>query len=260
MMPMTPPYTPSRTRRRVHLAAWSLFCPAGIGAAGLSGGAPGAVPGFKARSWIKDRKSLKLMGRSVQLGVAAVSAALSGVDGWEQIPPCRRAIFVGASPELGDPDDLSYALNAASEGGSFDLQAFAEKGIGLIHPLWLVRGLSNNVIGFASAFHDLQGVNANYCDGRRGGWNALTEGIEAVAEGRADIVVAGGADSFVGAEALVGVPCGEAAAFVVLRPAADDESEVFAGDPAALQGIEDELGYLGAAAAPVAWLRAHCSA
>lgn len=258
MNPMSPPYTPASSRRRVHLSSWSLFCPAGIGADGLVGGVPGKVPGFRARSWIKDRKSLKLMGRSVQLGVAAVGAALAGTEGWESVPPERRALFVGASPELGDPNDLSYALNAASKSGEFDLQAFAADGINLIHPLWLVRGLSNNVIGFASAVHNFQGVNANYCDGRRGGWNALMEGIEAVAEGRADVVVAGGADSFVGAEPMVGVPCGEGAAFVVLRPAADDETEIVPGDPAELQGIEEELGYLGAAAAPVAWVRAHC--
>jgi hypothetical protein len=260
MTRMRAPYFPAPNRRRVHLAAWSLFCSSGIGTDGLAGGGPGKVPGFKARSWVKDRKSLKLMGRSVQLGVAAVKAALDGVPGWEQIPAERRGIFVGASPQLGDPDDLSYALNAASPDGVFDLRAFAERGIDLIHPLWLVRGLSNNVIGFASAFHNLQGVNANYCDGRRGGWNALTEGFEAVAEGRADVVVAGGADAFVGAERLLGVPCGEGAAFLVLRPAEPDEPAIELGDPAILQGIDDELGYLGAAAAPVAWVRANCSA
>lgn len=259
MTPMSAPYVPPTRLRRVHLAAWSLFCSAGIGVDGLRAGTAGSVPGFRARSWIQDRKSLKLMGRSVQLGVAAVKAALDGVPGWEEVPPNRRGIFVGASPQLGDPDDLAYALKAASPDGAFDLRLFAEKGIDLIHPLWLVRGLSNNVIGFASAFHDLQGVNANYCDGRRGGWNALIEGVRAVAEGRADIVVAGGADAFVGAEELLGTPCGEGAAFVVLRPAAEAEAEVSLGTPEALLGVEAELGYLGAAAAPVAWVRANCA-
>lgn len=251
---MTPPYTPS-SRRPVRVAAWSLFCPAGIGEAGLGSGQPGKVPGFKARAWVKDRKSLKLMGRSVQLGVAAVKAVLDGVPGWDDAPASRRGIFVGASPELGDPDDLSYALKAASPTGTFDLQKFAEKGIDLIHPLWLVRGLSNNVVGFASAFHDLQGVNANYCDGRRGGWNALTEGYAAVAEGRADIVVAGGADAFVGADSLLGVPCGEAAAFVAFVPADDAAADVTLGACPDLASVEGALGYLGAAAAPVAWIR-----
>jgi len=253
MTPMTPPYTPA-ARRPVKVAAWSLFCPAGIGEAGLQGGQPGKVPAFKARAWVKDRKSLKLMGRSVQLGVAAVRAVLDGVPGWDEVPPSRRGIFVGASPQLGDPDDLSYALKAASPTGTFDLQKFAEDGIDLIHPLWLVRGLSNNVVGFASAFHDLQGVNANYCDGRLSGWNALTEGYAAVAEGRADIVVAGGADAFVGADELLGVPCGEAAAFVVFQ-AADGGEDLEMGDCPELTDVESTLGYLGAAAAPVAWVR-----
>ncbi len=252
---MQPPYVPPPALRRVKLASWSLFCPAGIGAAGLGDSGTGSVPGFKPRDWVADRKSLKLMGRAVQLGVAGVKAALDGAAGWDQAPASRRGIFVGATPQLGDPDDLSSALDVAMTSGEFDLQAFAEKGIGLIHPLWLVRGLSNNVIGFASAFHDLQGVNSNYCDGRRGGWNALVEGWAAVAEGRADVVVAGGADSYIGAEAILGGPCGEAAAFAVFAPAAEDEPSITLGDAPDVRALEATFGFMGAAASPVAWIR-----
>lgn len=236
----------------------SLFCPAGVGEDGASGGRPGPVPGFRARAWIRDRKSLKLMTRSVQLGVAAVNAALADAAGWDDTPPDRRGIFVGASPQPGDPDALRPALEAAAaEDGGFDLTRFATDGIPLIHPLWLVKGLSNNVIGFASAVNDLQGVNANWCDGADGGWTALVEGARAVTEGRADLVVIGGADALVDAEPLLGGRrCGEGAAFVVLGPGAPAVGDtVLDLQQGGFDAAERELGYLGAATWPIAVTR-----
>ena len=177
--------------------------------------------------------------------------------------PSRRALFVGASPLTGDPDDLQPALEVAMTDGEFSMSRFAEHGYPLIHPLWLLRGLSNNVLGFASAAFDLQGVNANYCDGARGGWTAIVEGARAVAEGRADLAIAGGADSFVGAEAFfAGRSCGEGAAFIVFAPA-DPGAPPLVLDQDALDTEEAELGMLGAATWPwrdnmgsQGWLRA----
>lgn len=247
--------------RPVVLSAVSLFCPAGIGAAGVGAGAPGPVPGFKPQAWIPDRKGLKLMSRAVQLGVAAVRQALTEDGTVEAYPPLRRALFVGASPQTGDPEDLRPALEAAFGPDGFDLDRFATHGIDLIHPLWLVKGLSNNVLGFASAAHDLQGTNANWCDGEEGGWTAIVEGWDAVAEGRADIAVAGGADSLVGAEALLGAEaCGEGAAFLVWRAAAPGEAGVARPTKAGLTEDLRPLGRLGAATWPVRFGRAHLQA
>lgn len=242
--------------RGVRISGVGLACAAGVAAAGVGPAGPGKVPGFKARLWV-DRKQLKLMTRAVQLGVATVRMALDAdaARGEAEVPPLRRGLYVGASPQPGDPDELRHALAAAEVDGAFDLQAFAARGYPLIHPLWLLRGLSNNVLGFSSATHDLQGVNANYCDGPEGGWTALSEGAAAIAEGRADLVVAGGADCLLGAEALFGgEPCGEGAAFLVLRPDPEGRGP---GLPARgeVTGVRSELGHLGAAEGPVAVAR-----
>lgn len=227
----------------------------------LQPGTPGKVPGFRARSIIPDRKSIKLMGRSVQLGVAAVRVALDTDGDWESVAPSRRALYVGASPQAGDAGDLGPALERAWEGDRFDMGRFADEGIPRIHPLWLVRGLSNNVLGFASANHNMQGVNRNYCDGRDGGWNAIREAWWAVAEGRADLAVAGGADSLVAAAALFGdTPVGEGAAFVVFRTADSADDAAPEPDRSGLQDPSAELGQLGAATWPVAFVRAHLQA
>jgi hypothetical protein len=252
--------------RAVRVTGVGLLCSAGIGLQGASGGQPGDVPAFRARDWISDRKSLKLMTRSVQLGLAAVSMALADDGSWMNVPPERRGMFVGASPQPGDPGDLRPALEAGmDEDDRFSLTRFARDGIPRIHPLWLLRGLSNNVLGFASLFHDLQGVNRSYCDGSDGGWCALTEGARAVAEGRADLVVAGGADALVAASPVLRRSCGNGAAFLVLRAGRSGTGRGMglrlAENPSPcpadldLDADEDHLGYLGAATWPVSLAR-----
>ncbi len=252
---------PDSLPRPVVISGVGLLCPAGIGAEGATGGRRGEVPGFRPRAYIADRKSLKLMSQAVKLGVSAARLAVTDAGGDEllaTVPPVRRGMVVGASPQVGEAHDLRPALQAATgDDGGFDLQRFARDGVRLIHPLWLVKGLSNNVLGFASAIHDLQGPNACYCDAVDGGWTALCEGAAAVGEGRADLVLAGGADALVDAEPLLGGRrCGEGAAFFVLQPAG-----VAAGVPwdpairALLDPAEHDLGFLGAATWPVALAR-----
>jgi len=245
--------------RDVTVAGVGLLCPGGIGPDGARGGRPGEIQGFRARAYVENRKSLKLMSRAVRLGVSGVRLALADSPGWEDVPPARRGIFVGSTPGGGELKDLLPALEVATDaGGSLDYQRFGAEGYHLIHPLWLVKGLSNNVLGFASAIHDLQGVNANYCDGEQSGMCALVEGWAAVAEGRADLVVAGAADSWIALEmALAGRRPGEGAGFVVLREARPQDRWVVApGDGPTLTDEEFELGYLGAATGPVGLARA----
>lgn len=243
--------------RPVHIAGIGLLCGAGIGAEGASGGRRSEVPGFRARAYVENRKNLKLMSRSVKLGVSAIRLALTEAEQWESVPAGRRGMFVGSTPLGGEMQDLVPALEIATdEHGAFDLGVFAEKGYDRIHPLWLVKGLSNNVLGFASADYDFQGVNANYCDGDPSGLHALSEGAHAVAEGRADIVVAGASDAWIGFDPMMGGRrCGEGAAFFALR-SEPGPWRIEAGEGPTLPDEEGELGYLGAAAFAVALARA----
>lgn len=243
--------------RAVYVSGIGLLCGAGIGVDGATGGRRSEVPGFRARAYVENRKNLKLMSRSVKLGVAAIRLALSGSSGWDQTPPTRRGMFVGSTPLGGEMQDLVPALEVATdEDGNLDIGVFAAKGYDLIHPLWLVKGLSNNVLGFASADYDFQGVNANYCDGDPSGLHAFCEGFHAVAEGRADFVVAGASDAWLGFDPLLGGRrCGEGAAFFALR-AEGGAWRVEDGEGSALPDEEATLGYLGASTLPVALARA----
>ncbi len=249
--------------RAVGLAGVSLLCSAGVDAEGATGGKPGEIEGFRARDHVVDRKSLKLMTRSVKLGVSAVGLALAQWEGWQEVPPPRRGIFVGATPMGGD-EDLFRAVEASSTPeGKLDMRTFATEGLPKIHPLWLVKGLSNNVLGLSSSHHDLQGVNANYCQGESSGARAVLEGVLAVAEDRADLVLAGASDSWIRAQTLLGTRnAGEGAAFFLFRPAAPDDpwvvqlEDTASVGPWAPEREEASLGFLGAAGDVVAMARA----
>jgi hypothetical protein len=231
--------------------------------------AAGAIPTFQARDHVPDRKHAKLMSRSVQLGVAAIQTAIRGYPGWNDVPPERRGMFVGTSPGGGEPEDLLPALEEGTvrgrhlEGGTlalpdrFDMRSFGERGFPLVPPLWLVRGLTNNVVGFASAYFETRGPNTTRCDGRMAGIAAILDGWRAVAEGRADVVVAGGTDSLVHAVEWWPIPVGEGAAFFVLE--AGDAGPAIEGGAVAfdaeVEGASPEVD-IGAAQGPVALARA----
>lgn len=211
---------------------------------------------FHPRSELPERKHLKLMARGVRLGVAAVGRALAARPGWESIAPERRGLFVGSRP-VGGAEDLQHALQASTTDGRVDEAAFGEVGVPLVHPLWLVKGLSNNIPGYACAYWDIRGDVANRCEGRVGGLAAVVEAARAVAEGRVDLAVAGGADCVLLPPPWATGPTGEGAAFVVLEAAGDGpelSGRITAG-PAG-DGPLDVLGDLGAATGPVRLVRA----
>lgn len=226
--------------RPVHVAGWSILEP----------GSGGRVEGFDPLAAGVPRKHLKTMTRAVQLGVAAVSAAIARAGSIEGIPPERRGLYVGASPQSGEADDLAEAVAGSGPAG----ERFATSGVPLVPPLWLVKGLSNNVLGYASAQHDLRGDNGNWCDGRLGGAIAIATAIHAVAEGRVDLAIAGGADSLVGADELLGIEGAEGAAFLVL---VRGRGEILARVPSPPVDLPPSTGReLGAAAVPLALARA----
>lgn len=164
------------------------------------------VPGFRANKLITNRKSLKLMTRPVSMGVAAASMAYADaglVEG--QVDPERLGVFVGAGQAFADRSELEYALDhCRGEGQEVNMEAFGREGLPMIHPLWLLRGLSNNVLGFVSLEHNAQGINNNYANSGVSATQAIAMAATAIAEGLADVAFAGGYDSALQPECVVG--------------------------------------------------------
>ncbi|MEL6182917.1 MAG: beta-ketoacyl synthase N-terminal-like domain-containing protein, partial [Myxococcota bacterium] len=59
-------------------------------------------------------------------------------------------------------------------------------------------------LGFVSLEYNAQGINNNYCNSGVSSIQAITAGMHAIREGYADLVFAGGYDSIIGEEGLLG--------------------------------------------------------
>jgi 3-oxoacyl-[acyl-carrier-protein] synthase II len=156
-------------------------------------GAP--VCGFNVREHV-DPKSLRLMARAVAFGVAAaqMAASDSGMT-FESVEPGRLGAFVGSRGHSSDRQDLLPAVQRATNNGDFSLTKFGAEGLPLVHPMWLLKGLANNVLYFVSLKFNAQGMNNNISMGGVAGTMAIGEAFHTIQRGYVDVALAGGYDS-----------------------------------------------------------------
>ncbi len=163
-------------------------------------GAP--VAGFSPREYI-DGKLLRLMTPAVGFGVAAAELAArdSGRD-FAAVDPTRLGAFVGSRGHSSDRQDLLAGVQLATENGHFRLDRYGAEGLARVHPMWLLKGLANNVLYFISLKYNAQGMNNNVSMGGIAGTMAIGEGFEAIRHGDVDVAFAGGYDSCLDADRL----------------------------------------------------------
>src|SRR5262245_296899 len=85
-----------------------------------------------------NRKSLKVMGRNVQFGIAASKMAMenSGLYGDSSIDPTRFGVVMGTGMIPMDVSEFSSAVSQATN-GSFSLPKFAKLEQAEMQPLWI---------------------------------------------------------------------------------------------------------------------------
>jgi hypothetical protein len=172
----------------------------------------GEVPDWRARKHIPERKSIKLMFPRIQLGVAAALEAWrsdGGLDPHATDPPAdRRAMYAACGLTVDEDwtfrDAIEHSIVEHDGVRRFDLKRFAREGQDLLNPLWLVKGLSNNVLAFVAKFQRIMGPNDNFMAGATGALQALGAAAGSICEGRADRALAGGSDSLVTVEDMIG--------------------------------------------------------
>jgi 3-oxoacyl-[acyl-carrier-protein] synthase II len=160
----------------------------------------GQIDGFDAKSYLdkKDRKSLKMMSRSIQLAVAAAQQALddSGVDK-ARLDPARFGVEFGAGLIATELDELApaAAVSANCQPGVVDLEKWGEQGLPTMPPLWMLKYLPNMLACHVSILHNAQGPNNTITESEISGLLALGEAYRILTRGGADFFLAGGADS-----------------------------------------------------------------
>src|SRR5207253_2579913 len=108
----------------------------------------GEVRPFDARNYVekKDRKSLLIMARTIQLGIAAAKLALddSGVDK-SKLDPARFGVEFGAGLIATELDELAEAarLSADGQAAQVDLDKWGTASVEAIPPKWMLKYLPN---------------------------------------------------------------------------------------------------------------------
>jgi 3-oxoacyl-[acyl-carrier-protein] synthase II len=149
------------------------------------------------RFWHALRKTKKYLARDIQLAVAAAQLAVADaalVDGG--VEPTRIGIDLGAGLISSELDELAPAIGQAyGSSDSFDFQVWGRESIEMIEPIWLLKYLPNMLACHISILFDCQGPSNTITEADASSNLAIAEAARIIARGRADVMIAGGADS-----------------------------------------------------------------
>jgi 3-oxoacyl-[acyl-carrier-protein] synthase II len=160
----------------------------------------GEIADFDPKDYVekKDRKSLRMMARTIQLAVSAAQRALEdGKVDKTKLDPGRFGVEFGAGliaselPELAD----AALVSANCQPGSVDLEKWGDQGIPTIQPLWMLKYLPNMLACHISILHDARGPNNSITESDVASLLAMGEAYRILTRDQADFFLVGGAES-----------------------------------------------------------------
>jgi 3-oxoacyl-[acyl-carrier-protein] synthase II len=158
------------------------------------------IPDFDAKNYIdkKDRRSLKVMARTIQLAVSAAQLALDdcGVDK-ATLDPARFGVEFGSGLIASELEELADAaqVSANCQPDAVDLAKWGEAGLATIPPLWMLKYLPNMLACHVSILHNAQGPNNSITESDVASLLALGEAYRILRRDGADFFLVGGAES-----------------------------------------------------------------
>jgi len=156
------------------------------------------IKNFDPKALIKQRKSLKVMARDIQLAVACASLAMmdAGLEQPGKVDPRRIGTSLGAGLIPTEINELGVAIVNSRDGQQqFDIRKFGKEGLEYLFPLWLLKYLPNMLACHVSIIYDLQGPNNTITTACAASSQAIGEGFRVIRRGDADMMVCGGSDS-----------------------------------------------------------------
>ncbi len=170
----------------------------------------GEAPEVKMNQMVpkNHRKSVKLMSRDIQMAVLAADDAMKDCglhtrathpDGPIDINPVRSGVNIGAGSMCCDLTELSQAASGSVTDGKFDLKKWGDRGMESLTPLWLLKYLPNMLSCHVSIIYDLQGPSNCITCGEASGLMSIGEAYRQISRNKADLIMAGGAESKVNA-------------------------------------------------------------
>ena len=141
-----------------------------------------------------QKKSIKVMCREVQMGAAAALIALrdSALD-MSAIDHARIGVEYGANLMFYPPVTLADACKSCvDEAGEFDYTQWGDAGLRAMEPLWMLKYLPNMPACHIGIFTDSRGPNNSVTVDEASAGVALTEALNILQRGAADMMIVGG--------------------------------------------------------------------
>ncbi len=161
------------------------------------------VSGFDARQMIPNRSLRKLLAPTAKYAMVAAGEAIENAGLSDETTLLNEAgIYVGSLALDVQMNKFAAALFECIEDDTFDYSAFGKRGMNLIDPLFLVKGLPNSAICGVAIEHQINGPNLNITNGPVSGLQAIATAASAIRKGLIDIAVVGAYDSLLNAESL----------------------------------------------------------
>jgi 3-oxoacyl-[acyl-carrier-protein] synthase II len=160
----------------------------------------GEITGFDDKRYVekKERKSLKVMARTIKLAVAAAQLALDdGRVDKARLDPTRFGVEFGAGLIASELEEIGVAaqLSANCRPGAVDLEKWGQEGLPSMPPLWMLKYLPNMLACHVSILHNAQGPNNSITQTDVSSLLALGEAFRIIARDQVDFFLVGGADS-----------------------------------------------------------------
>ena len=161
----------------------------------------GEIRDFDPARYVKQKKSLKLMSREIQLAIAASQLALEDAGlVLSENDRERFGISIGTGIINNDLDEVGIGIrNGFDENGQFSMTKFGQDGIRALYPLWLLKYLPNMPACHISIAHGLRGPSNTVTTSAAAGAQAIGEAFRIIERGDADLMLAGGTDSKINA-------------------------------------------------------------
>ena len=139
------------------------------------------------------RKGLKVMCRESQMAVAAAQRALhDGGFATEAPKPERFGCVFGSDYMLTLPEDFTASVAACrADNGRFAFGQWADQGLPVLNPLWLLKYLPNIPASHIAIYNDLRGPSNSITAREASGHLAIGEAMMTIQRGAADIMLAG---------------------------------------------------------------------
>ena len=150
----------------------------------------GELPGDSKKA---IRKGLKVMCRESQMAVAAAQRALHNSEcSLTADERDRFGCVFGSDYMITLPEDFTASVAACRNAtGDFAFEEWAESGLPLLNPLWLLKYLPNMPASHIAIYNDLRGPSNSITGREASGHLAVGEAVMTIQRGSADMMLAG---------------------------------------------------------------------